>query len=232
MGTDMTGIVIENNVKKYEELYKSGYDKGYPDLDAVRLEQMFFESKPGILLDYGFGTGSTLIHFLKKGYFCYGLEASVAAIELVKNKLDMETFADEVKLDLILPEDNRLPYEENSLDYINCKSVLSLLGGKENIRTLLDEFKRVLKPSGKIIIDINGPESDMASKGKFVSEDTFEFFLRKGQTEPLVCYCPQSKTSFENLLSEFFDVVDMGVVKFEYFGLSNFEYLACAVNRL
>ena len=34
-------------------------------------------------------------------------------------------------------------------------SVLSLLGSEERIRLLLEEFKRVLKKGGRLVLDIN-----------------------------------------------------------------------------
>ena len=34
-------------------------------------------------------------------------------------------------------------------------SVISLLGDENSVKLLLNEFKRVLKPNGKLIIDIN-----------------------------------------------------------------------------
>ncbi len=43
-------------------------------------------------------------------------------------------------------------------------SVLSLLGSEKKIKFLLSELKRVLKPRGKIILDINTNKSEFGKK--------------------------------------------------------------------
>jgi len=222
----MPGIVIEKNVTKYEDIYKKGYDKSYPNLDAVRLEKMFFKGKTGKLLDYGFGTGSTLLHFLNSNYKCFGVEASKEAIKLVSNKL--KSLNKKATLELIKEDEVRLPFENESFDYIICLSVLSLLGSKDKIEILLKEFERILKSGGKMIVDINGPEAGFVSKGRFVSEDTFEYVLRKNQ-KPITCYCPKSAEVFKSFLNNYFEVIDMGTVFFKYFDLENHEFIACAI---
>lgn len=224
----MQGIVIDKNVKKYDDIYKKGYDKSYPNLDAVRLESFFFKNKPGKILDYGFGTGSTLIHFSNLNYNCAGIEASTEAIKLVNRKF--KDLGREVNLKLIKEGEIKLPFEDETFDYITCLSVLSLLGSKNYIKILIKEFKRILKNQGKIIIDINGPEADFASKGRFVSEDTFEYILRKNQ-KPLTCYCPKNEKVFKSFLDEYFNVVDMGKVYFKYFDVENHEFIACAIKK-
>ena len=41
-------------------------------------------------------------------------------------------------------------------------SVISLLGNENSVKRLLSEFVRVLKPNGKLIIDINDHESEFS----------------------------------------------------------------------
>ena len=38
-------------------------------------------------------------------------------------------------------------------------------------KLLINEFYRILKPEGKLIIDINGPDAGFRTKGKFISDD-------------------------------------------------------------
>ena len=56
---------------------------------------------------------------------------------------------------MINSETKRLEFEDNYFDYIVAMSVLSLLGSEERIRLLLEEFKRVLKKGGRLVLDIN-----------------------------------------------------------------------------
>ena len=74
----------------------------------------------------------------------------------------------------IKPQANSLNIKDNSYDYIIAMSVLSLLGSKKNILKLLNEFKRILKPNGKIIIDINDHNSEFSKGRRMISKNVFE----------------------------------------------------------
>ena len=76
----------EQNASAYEEMYKEGYNHLYPNENIVRLVKWFW-GVGGRVLDYGFGSGENLLHLLKEGYVCEGIEVSDNALVLVKNKL-------------------------------------------------------------------------------------------------------------------------------------------------
>ena len=63
----------------------------------------------------------------------------------------------------------RVPFKSNSFDYVVAMSILSLLGSEKKIQFLLKEFKRILKPNGKIIVDINDQSSEF-SKNNFLGK--------------------------------------------------------------
>ena len=223
----MIGLVVPRNVDKYNLDYLNGYDKKYPNLDLVRLERWYFQSQPGTVLDYGCGTGSDILHLLECGYRVVGMDAATESIKLVTSKLEAQPMLrNRATLHLIDSTHTQLPLDDESCDYVICLSVLSLLETQGRISQLITDFRRVLKPGGKMILDINGPASDFAQKGRFVSDDTFEYFLRPGQDEPLRCYCPRTKEVFAGLLDGFL-IDDLGHVAFEYLGHHNFEFIAC-----
>lgn len=221
-------LVVSRNVEKYEDIYKRGHDKSYPTLDLVRLESWYFKGQPGKAIDYAFGTGINTIHLLKRGYSVTGIEAAPEAIKIAERKLaEMPELKDRADLILIGLDDERLPLEDASYDYVVCMSVLSLLESKERIQKLIAEFHRVLKPGGKMIIDVNGPQGDFAAKGRFVGDDTYEYTLREHHKEGLLCYCPQTKEAFGKLFGDGWVVDDLGMVAFSYMGCDELEFIAC-----
>src|SRR3989344_9265596 len=82
-----TELVVKVNKDKYDDIYRKGYDKKYPNLDLVRLERWYFKQKQGKVLDYGFGVGVNLLHMLECGHHVEGIEASPEAKRIVENKL-------------------------------------------------------------------------------------------------------------------------------------------------
>ena len=69
-------------------------------------------------------------------------------------------------------------------------SVLSLLGSEERIRLLLEEFKRVLKKGGRLVLDINDQDSEFSKRKKRVRKKCI-FSWPYG--DKLRCYCLKQK---------------------------------------
>jgi len=218
-------IYLKNNVDSYDKLYEKGNNHEYQNLDLVRLAAVYFKEKNTKVLDYGFGSGENLIHLHKKGFKIFGLETSSKAIELVEKKIRKKNLPkNSIRLVKLNENDKKVPFEDNFFDNIICTSVLSLLNTKENIIQLLNEFHRILKDDGKLILDINGPEAGFKLKGKFISEDTYRTQTKAG--ENIDIYCPKNKDVFSKLFKRF-HIDELGEVKFKYFQFLGHEYVAC-----
>ena len=219
-------IFVKDNVKKYEELYKSGHDHSYPNLDLIRILSTYIKAKNKNILDFGFGSGQNIIHMTKMNFKrVYALEASNEAIKLLKNKLKKNNAKKKVTIKKLNEHDKSLPFKSNFFDTIICTSVLSLLENKKNIKALINEFQRILKKGGKLVVDINGPQSSFKKKGKFVSEDTYISYI-KNKRQKVLTYCPQKQKIFAKLFKNFY-IDDLGEIKFRYFSFSGHEFIAC-----
>jgi SAM-dependent methyltransferase len=222
-----TPLVVKQNKEKYDDIYRKGYDKKYPNLDLVRMERWYFKGKPGRVLEFAFGTGVNMIHMLECGYDVDAIEASGEAKKIVEAKLAKRPeFKGRARLAVIAPDSGKLPYEDNTFDYVLCLSVLSLLETKERVEQLLAEFKRVMKPGAKMILDLNGPNSDFSKVAKRIREDIYEYRGQSGTEDPRLCYCPQTEDRFRDLLKGW-TIDDVGFVAFKYLENESFEYIAC-----
>ena len=154
-------LVQISAIDEYERGNATTY-KDYPSLELVRLESIFFKNIFGKVLEYGFGTGCNTEHLLKKNYHVTGIDISKNACRVTKNRI--KRFKGKFKLYHLKKDAKKLPFKNNSFDYIVALSVLSLLGSERKIKNLLLEFERVLKPKGKIILDINSNRSEFGQK--------------------------------------------------------------------
>lgn len=105
------------------------------------------------ILEIGFGTGTTLVRLFsnyKKTKFS-GLEQSPLMYKKAKARLRFCLIGESVKLSLI-KDDSQLPFESNSFDKIFLESVLGIQDG-DNIKELLLEIQRVLKPNGLLVMN-------------------------------------------------------------------------------
>ena len=200
-------LKVEKNVKKYELIYKKGQNHFYPNLDLVRIQKTFLKNNVGKTLDFGFGSGENLVFLSKEGHEIYGLETSHTALKITKKKIKNK----KAKLNLkILSSSKKLQFSDNFFDNIICLSVFSQLKNRKNAIHLLNEFNRILKKNGILIIDINGPKSDHFYKKK-------DFFSLKNQ-----------KNFLDILKKNDFKIINHGEVYKSYLNIRDHEFLAIA----
>ncbi len=98
-----------------------------------------------LILEAGVGTGNLALVLKKYGAKVIGLDYSQAALKIYKTK-DKE--AETILHNL---EDLPLPFSDNYFDKIVSNNTLYNISKSKQIE-VLEEFKRILKPGGKIVL--------------------------------------------------------------------------------
>jgi ubiquinone/menaquinone biosynthesis C-methylase UbiE len=224
-------LVQADVLKKWEAVYASGSDKRYPSLELVRLEYWLFgHPGQGKVLEYACGTGVNTLHLLECGYEVHGVDAAQGAIDLVRRKLaGRPELAARAHLSRIEPDARALPFADASFDFVVAMSIMSLLGSESAASHLLGEFRRVLKPGGKIILDINDHDSEFSTNQEQVEPNVFLFRGMKGQDAPVRCFCLPDEESFRRLIEPHFHIVDSGNSAHKLFGRRINEWIVSAV---
>ena len=104
-------------------------------------------------------------------------------------------------------------------------SVLSLLGSRKKVKNLLQEFKRVLKPKGKIILDINDQKSIFSGKENRIKNDIYKIKPVDGYIRT---FCLKSENDFRKLVNPYFKVKDLGFSSHKLLGRTITEFIICA----
>lgn len=135
------------------------------------------EVKPDyVVLEVGFGTGQMLVELARRvkdgGRVC-GVDVSPKM--LGKTKMLLRRHGLSERVDLQLGDARKLAYEDNVFDVVFNSYMLDLIDTPEIPRVLM-EFKRVLKPGGRLVL-VN------MSKGE-------KWFSNMRLYERIYKYCP------------------------------------------
>ncbi len=211
----------------YHKAIKMGSKKDYPSLELVRLDSIFFKGKKGDkILEIGIGSGCNTVYLAQKGYKVTGIDIAKSSKIITEKKLKKKRISNKnFQIKILKYNYKTLPFKRNYFDHVVCMSVLSLLGSKTKIEKLLRELNRVMKPSGKIILDINDANSEFSGKNKKLKKDTYLF---EGGMQNFICYCPNKLSTFVNIVKKSFKVVDKGFAGFKLFKRRINEWIVCA----
>jgi len=201
---------------------RSMFEKMYHTIKNIALKNKIklinAHSKKGTILDIGAGTGDFLVFAKKEGWDTTGIEPSAKAKAIAITK--GVTFAD-----------NLADFESNSFDIITMWHVLEHV---PNLDEYISELKRLLKPSGAILIAVpNFKSFDAEYYGKFwaaydVPRHIWHFsktaihklFAEKEMR--LVTILPMKFDSFYvSLLSEKYKTGKMNFIKAFFVGLQS-----------
>ncbi len=112
------------------------------------------------VLEIGFGTGYNLVELAKSvgdNGKVYGIDITPEMIEISRKRLIKNNL--EKRANLVQGNSKKLPFNNNSFNIVYISNVLEILSDKD-IKIVLKEIKRVLKPKGKIcVIDTSDNEN-------------------------------------------------------------------------
>ncbi len=126
----------------------------YPNYETL-MPCAGFDDK--IILDYGCGPGHDVVGFSEysKPKKIIAMDVSSSSLDETKKRIALHNATSYVEVKLI-KEKEKLPIEDNSIDYIHSSGVLH---HTPNMPEILNEFRRILKPNGIIRIMVYNHDS-------------------------------------------------------------------------
>ncbi len=163
-----------------------------------RVVQMAGIKEDDVVLEVACGTGRATVEIARiigeEGKF-YAIDLTQAMLKRAENKLKKHNLLD--KVDLRLGDAKNLPYPDETFDIVYNAYMFDLIDVSE-FPTILSEFKRVLKPGGKLVL-VNMSKN---KKGKTLYEFLYEKGLLKfasGSCRPVFMKPFLEKTGFEKV---------------------------------
>ena len=159
--------------QKWATFYRRAVGYTFPDENVVRLVKGDYAELPrsGRVLDVGFGSGSNLIMFAHEGFEAYGLEVHEDIIRAAK-RLAAHT-GTELHLSLLTGTD--LPFADSYFSIVLSWNAVYYHGTRARVSRAIDEFHRVLRPGGVLLLSVIHPNSFLVPRlSKDLGDGTHE----------------------------------------------------------
>jgi SAM-dependent methyltransferase len=162
LDADSSSDWLRVNTERWGAFYGDGCGNVFPDENLVRLVRGSYGDFPraGRAIDIGFGSGANLVFLARSGFEAHGLEVSRQSIGMA------EALATEagVRLELGLIEDTGLPFPDDHFDLVLSWSAIYYHGNRTLVSRAIDEFHRVCKPGGVLLMSVTHPNSSLAER--------------------------------------------------------------------
>lgn len=138
-------------MKQWNEIFKKA-GKVFTGIqeDIPKIANIFKKHNVRKILDLGCGSGRHTVYFAKEGFDVFGFDIAEEGINITKSWLKKEDSQANLKVGSIY---DKLPYPNDFFDAIVSTSVIHH-EKIQNIRKLIKEVRRVLKPKGLIFITV------------------------------------------------------------------------------
>lgn len=106
------------------------------------------------VLDVGCGFANNLVYFMDRGLNAYGVEVNEETARLARDNLSRLGYEG---CQVSVGHNEALPFEDRFFDILLSVNTIHYSEGAEGIARALLEFKRVIKPRGRLFIATAGP---------------------------------------------------------------------------
>jgi ubiquinone/menaquinone biosynthesis C-methylase UbiE len=183
----------------YLEMYAPRHDPEQTEAEALGAAGIAEVSPGAAVLDCPSGFGRHAIVLAQAGYSVTGADRSPVLLEEARRR------AGDIELALVEADYRRLPFEDDSFDAVlNLFTALGYVG-KEGDMQALAEFRRVLRPGGRLVVEtmhrdrlarIFAPRTwDRLPTGYVLEERTFD--QAEGLVRAAFIYIRHSGEQFE-----------------------------------
>ncbi|HEY9759833.1 MAG TPA: class I SAM-dependent methyltransferase [Oculatellaceae cyanobacterium] len=203
---------LDNWTPYYRQSASDGTALMWPSETLIRLFKGSYV--PGLekdyagkkILDVGFGGGNNLPLYASLGLKISGTEVSQDICDAAGQQMQSLNH----ECDLRIGTNRSLPFEENEFDFLVSWNVLHYEDNESDISKGLSEYRRVLKPSGRLFVSTTGPDHMILKNSKTLGAHRYQIGreddFRKGETY----FYFDAPNYIEHYFGEFFDDVLVG----------------------
>jgi len=204
------------NKKIFAERYvqKKGFLQ-YPAESVMRFYNVYLKQAlpTGRILDYGCQTANNSAFLAGKGYDVWGVDTVKEALPLIRANMK-RIGVDSIQKFTIVP-DTKLPFKNDYFDAILSNQFLYDHLSAQEIKEVLKEFARILRPGGTAFATMMGPKNVFITKHSKKTNGGYKISFPKKHRlygfDHTISAVMENKRDLKNLFSDF-ECITIGYV--------------------
>jgi SAM-dependent methyltransferase len=198
----------------------------YPKLSFKKTD---FHGK--VLVDIGCGSGMNFLPMADLGLDLYGVEIT----EQICNSTIENMLNYGISIDVRRGRNDELPFSDSFSDFIMSWNAGYYMGEEKSYKDFnmyLNEFSRILKPGGKLILSVPGPRSFVFKDASTISDGYVvikndPYKIRNGEVFRFF----KSVNHLKAILRPFFYDIKIAKLESDFFGQMNQWYVCIATKK-
>ena len=174
-GVSVDRGLAEAQVRYWDDTYRA-HPRMYgeqPSVPAVYAAGVFHRAGVTEVLELGAGHGRDAVYLAGEGFTVHALDVSAAALEEVRTAAEERGVAHRVRT-VVHDVREPLPLPEASVDAVYAHMLLCMALSTKQIRAVVDQIRRVLRPGGVFIYTVRHTGDAHYRTGIAHGDDIFE----------------------------------------------------------
>ncbi|ANZ15207.1 class I SAM-dependent methyltransferase [Streptomyces noursei] len=191
--------------RHWQETYSAhpGMYGSRPSAPARYAAEAFRAAGAAKVLELGAGHGRDALHFAREGFTVHATDFSATALDQLRHAARVEGLGDRITTSV---HDVRepLPLADDSTEAVFAHMLLCMALSTPDIRALVDEVRRVLRPGGVFVYTVRHTGDAHYEAGTGHGDDIYEhggfavhFFSRRLVDDLAEGWCPAEVHAFE-----------------------------------